>query len=157
LRWGLLAHLDRDVNAARLGQRLQSRGDIDAVAVEIVTVDHDVAEVDADAEHDSAVFRQVGVRGFHAVLEVERAVHGVDSAAERDQHAVAGHLEDAAVMLGHQRLQHLLAPLLQRRQRAGLVLLHEAAVADHVGGENGGKTAFHRGAVSVEMPALDQC
>ena len=32
---------------------------------------------------------------------------------------------------------------LERRQRAGLVRAHQAAVADHVGGEDGGETTFH--------------
>jgi len=41
-----------------------------------------------------------------------------------------------------QRLQHLLASGLQGGQRAGLVLLHEAAVADHIGRENGGEPAL---------------
>jgi len=41
-----------------------------------------------------------------------------------------------------QRLQHLLASGLQGGQGACLVLLHEAAVADHIGRENGGKPAL---------------
>ena len=32
---------------------------------------------------------------------------------------------------------------LERRERAGLVDAHEAAVADHIGGQNSGQTAFH--------------
>ena len=41
---------DRD--AARLGEPLDAGGDVDAVAKEVVAVDHHVAEIDADAQHD---------------------------------------------------------------------------------------------------------
>ena len=41
-----------DADAAGLGQRLQPRGDVDAVAVDVVALDDHVAEIDADAQHD---------------------------------------------------------------------------------------------------------
>ena len=41
-----------DANAARLGNALQSGSDIDAVAEDVVVVDDDVADVDADAKFD---------------------------------------------------------------------------------------------------------
>lgn len=36
----------------------------------------------------------------------------------------------------------LRAELPDRRQGTGLVLAHEAAIPDHIGGQNGGKSAF---------------
>ena len=35
-----------------------------------------------------------------------------------------------------------MAPRLEGRQRARLIVLHETAVADHVGGEDGGEAAL---------------
>src|SRR5262249_61547332 len=72
-----------------------------------------------------------------------RALHGVDCTGELHQHAVAHHLDYAALMLGYQRLEDALTPFLQRRQRTGLVLLHQAAVADHIRREDGGKAAWN--------------
>jgi hypothetical protein len=61
-----------------------------------------------------------------------------------DQHAVAGDFKDAALILCHQRLQHLLAPSFEGGQRAGFVGLHQPAVADYVGGKDCDKAAaFH--------------
>ena len=82
------------------------------------------------------------VRRRHALLQFDRAGDRVDRTGELDQHAVAHDLDDAAVMLGDQRIQDALTPLLQRRQRARLVLLHQSAVADHVGGKDGGEAAL---------------
>jgi hypothetical protein len=41
-----------DANPAGLGERLEPRGDVDAVAVDVVALDNDIAEIDADAQHD---------------------------------------------------------------------------------------------------------
>jgi hypothetical protein len=40
------------------------------------------------------------------------------------------------------RVDDLRALLLEPRQRAGLVSVHQAALPDHIGGENGGKPAL---------------
>ena len=44
---------------------------------------------------------------------------------------------------GTKRLQHFFAAGLERDKSARFVALHEAALADHIGGKNGGKSAFH--------------
>ena len=56
--------------------------------------------MDADAKLDAALGRHAGVPFDHRVLNFHRAAHGVDDAAELDESAVAGALDDAAVMYG---------------------------------------------------------
>src|SRR3954453_10870256 len=51
----LIPHYARDTDAPRLCQSLQSRGDIDAVTVDIVAVGDHIAEIDADAKGDALV------------------------------------------------------------------------------------------------------
>ena len=126
---GVLGKTDR----ARLGDALQPRGDIDAVAHEVaVALLDDVAEMDADAEHDAAVLRHAGVALDHGVLNLDRAAHGVDDAAELDDAAVAGALDDAPVMGGDGRIDQIAAQRAQARKDAILVRAREPAVADHV-------------------------
>ena len=79
-----------DADAAGLGDLLKPRGDIDAVAEDIVGFDHDVAEMNADAEFNSDILRQCGVLFRHAALDFDRAARGVDGAGEFDQHFVTG-------------------------------------------------------------------
>ncbi len=133
---GVLGETDR----ARLGDALQPRGDIDAVAHQVAVglLDH-VAEMDADAEFDAAVDGHAGVALDHAVLHLDGAAHRVDHAAELDQSPVAGPLDDATVVDGDGRVDQVAAQSPQPRERALLVRAGKPAVADHVGGEDRGK------------------
>ena len=97
---GVLGKADR----ARLGDPFQPRGDVDAVAHQVaVALLDDVAEMNADAEDDAAILGHAGVALDHGVLNFDRAAHGVDDAAELDDRAVAGALDDAPVMHGDGR------------------------------------------------------
>ena len=45
-----------DANTAGLGHRLQARGDVYPIAIDVVSLDNDVAEIDADAKPDLLCF-----------------------------------------------------------------------------------------------------
>src|SRR5215469_9648270 len=69
----------------------EPRRDIDAVAHKIaVALFDNVAEMDADAEFDTALRRHAGVPLDHGVLHFDRAARCVDDAAEFDDRAIAG-------------------------------------------------------------------
>lgn len=85
----LVAHDAADANAAGLGQRLQPRSDVDAVAENIVVVDNDVADVDADAEPDPLLGRHAGIALGHAALNVDGAAHRIDDTRELEQQSIA--------------------------------------------------------------------
>ena len=51
----LVVHFPRHDDAAGLRDLLEARGDVDAVAVDVAAFDHDVAQIDADAERDAAI------------------------------------------------------------------------------------------------------
>ena len=79
---------------------------------------------------------------FHGLLQLDRARDRVHRAGELHQHAVSHHFDDPAVMRGDQWLEDVSTPRLKGGQRTGLIRLHQAAVADHIGGQNGSKTAL---------------
>src|SRR5271163_376125 len=86
-------------DAARLANTLKQRGDVDAVAHEVaVALLDNIAQMDADAELYAAFRRHAGIALDHAVLHLDRTAHRVDDAAELDETAVAGALDDAAMM-----------------------------------------------------------
>ena len=126
---GVLGEADR----AGIGDPFEARGDIDAIAHQIAVrlLDY-VAEMDADAELDPALGRQTGIALDHAVLHLDCATHGVDHAAEFDEAAVAGPLDDAPVMQGDGRIDQVAAQRSEPGQRAILVRAGEPAVADYV-------------------------
>jgi hypothetical protein len=114
----------RDANAARLGQRLQPRRDIDSVAEDVATIDDDVTEIDADAKADAPRLRNVPVAVEHGALDLGSAAHRVDDTAELHQQSVAGGLDDAAAMFGDLRVDEFPAMRLQPRKRALFVVSH---------------------------------
>ncbi|MFO1055932.1 MAG: hypothetical protein U1E53_03080 [Dongiaceae bacterium] len=80
---------------AGLGQRFQPRGELTPSLEDVVAVDDDVADIDADAELDAAVGRHVDGAFRHADLDLGGAAHRVDDAGELHQHAVAGRRRSA--------------------------------------------------------------
>src|SRR5262249_14200788 len=95
----LLAHRGADADLARGGKRLDPRRHIDAVAKHIALVDHDVADIDANAKADALAIRQIGVAVLHPSLYHDGTTHRVDDRSELDQKAVAGGFEDASAVL----------------------------------------------------------
>ena len=90
---------------ARLGQALHAHGDVHAIAVDVVFLDDDVAEVDAEPIEEPRVLRQVCRPGGHRLLHGDGALHAVDDAGEFSVHAVPRCLHDAAAMLPDQSVR----------------------------------------------------
>ena len=97
----------RDQHAARLAKALQPRCDIDPVAENVVAVDQDVAEIDADAVDDALRLRRVSVALDHQFLDRNRAFDGGDDGGKLQQQPVAGRLDDAPAAVRHDRPRRL--------------------------------------------------
>jgi hypothetical protein len=128
--------------ATGFGEGLQAGGHVDAIAIDVRALDHDVAQVDADAQDDAAVVGQLGVPALHCLLNIDRALHRLDHARELGQQAVAHELHDAPAAFGDLRLHQVPAERLEALQGTPLVGAHEARIADHVCSKDGGKPAF---------------
>ena len=92
--------------------------------------------MNADAEFDPPLGRYAGVALEEAVLHLDRAPHRVDDAAKFDDCAIAGALDDAAVMSGDSRVDEVAAQTPKTRKRAVLVGAGEPAVSDDVRNQN---------------------
>ena len=88
--------------------------------------------MNADAELDAALRRQAGVALDQAVLHLDGAAHRVDHAAELDEIAVPGALDDAPVMRVDGGIDQIAPQPPEPRQRAILVRAREPAVADNI-------------------------
>ena len=123
----------RETDRARLANAFQSRGDIDVVAHESgVALLNDVAQVNADTKFDAALGRYARIALDHAVLNLERAAHCVDHAAELDEAAIASSVDDTPAVHGDRGIDQIAAQPPQPRQRTILVHAGEPAVAHHV-------------------------
>ena len=126
-----------EADRARLANAFEPRGDIDPVAHQIaVALFDDVAEMYADTKFDAALGRLAGIALDHALLHVDRAAHRVDDAAELDEAAVAGALDDAPMMRGDCGINQVAAQRAQPRQRSFLVRSGEPTVTDNIGDQD---------------------
>ena len=89
---GLLREADRAGGRDALkGARRYSRR---RPSIAVALLDH-VAEMNADAKLDAALRRQASIALDHAGLHLNPAAHRIDYAAELDDDAVPGALDDA--------------------------------------------------------------
>src|SRR5262249_12535090 len=109
LAFHLFVNTSGDADAAGFGQSLQPRRDIDAVTEQVVVIDHDVAEVDADPDLHAVILRQVEGSFSQVILNLDRGPPGLDGAREFGHQAVAGAAEDAAAVIGDGPRQRSLA------------------------------------------------
>ena len=98
LAFDLLIGVVGKPDRAGTGQRLDSGGDIDPVAVDVALVDDNVTDVDAYAELNPTIFGNIGIAFGHGALDLHGAADGVNSACELDQRTVARRLDDTAAM-----------------------------------------------------------
>ena len=122
----------RDHDAASRSFRFQPRGDVHAIAVKIVTIDDQVAQVQAHAEHKRSVGRLVAVGLGHGLLKLDSGAQRINGAGKLDQGAVAGQLDQPPSVFRQHRIEVFGTVLAQARQRPALVTPHQAGVADNV-------------------------
>ena len=134
----------RNADCAGLGERFQPGGDIDAIAENVVAVDDHVAEIDADPELETALGRDRVVDRARDALHLDRTAQRIDDARKIRQQAVARRADDPPAMRRDQRVNGA-AQLAERPMRAGLVLAHQPAEADHVRMQNSREFSFPGG------------
>ena len=88
--------------------------------------------------------RQIGPSFFSRVLDCQRAIDGGNDAGKLDERAVAHQLELPSAMGSDLGIENSAAVGLEALQRARLVGLHHAAIADHVGGKYRGQFTLHQ-------------
>jgi len=130
-----------DQHPAGIGQSFDPSGNVDAVAIEVVTLDDHIAEIDADAQFDAVVGADTNVPLGHRLLHRDRAPHRIDDAGKFHQQAVAGGLDDAAPVLGDFRIDELAAQRFEPFERAFFVRPHQPRISRHIGGDDRGEAA----------------
>ena len=118
---------------------MQSRGEIDPFAQQIIAIDDDVAEMHADSETQAAMRF-----GAKFALHFDRALHRFDDGRKLRDQAIARRIGDAAMVARDELLEHC-PRRAQRLQRPHLVSFHATAIAGGVSGEDGGKLALDLG------------
>jgi hypothetical protein len=124
------------------GQRFEARGDVDAVAENVAVLDDDVALMDADAKFDALGGRDARGPLGHVALHCGGAAQRIDDAGELNEQAVAGGLDDAALIVGDARVDQFAPQCPQLRQRPFLIETDEPRIAGDIGGEDRRQASF---------------
>jgi hypothetical protein len=69
-------------NASGVGKSLQTRGDVDPISIDVVSINDDVAEIYAKAKPNSLCFRGALIVASHSTLDRGRTLDGVHDACE---------------------------------------------------------------------------
>src|SRR5262249_1828595 len=138
----LVAHDATHADAPWLRQSFEACRDVDAIAVDVLVVDDDVAHVQPDAELDAPLRRHLGVALGHFPLDIDGTPAGVDDAGKLAEDAIARRLDDASAVFRDLRIDDCASQALERSQRAFLVQAHQPRIAHDISGEDGRETTL---------------
>ena len=128
----LIAHGAADIYPAGFGQTFQTRGDRDAIAIDDVAIGDDIAEIDPNAKLYPPIGRHCQLF-WHSALDLDRALDGIDDAAELDQKPIAHRAYDAAAVSVDADINQISADPVERCQRTFFVRPHQSRIADDIG------------------------
>ena len=131
----------RDADPARLRKGLQPRRDIDSITEEIIALNQDVPDVDADAEPHLLIGLFLRILLGYGVLHRDSTLRGTHGAREIGDQTVTSRAENPTAMRGDEAIDD--DPVGRERSKGtDLIPTHEGAVAGDIGGENRGELPF---------------
>jgi hypothetical protein len=82
LTFGIFLNSAGDTYPTGLRKTFQTRRHVHAIAEEVAMVEHDIPDIDADAELDPLFLGHFGIPLSHIALDIDCAPHRVHNAAE---------------------------------------------------------------------------
>ena len=137
----LIEHLTCDRDPARIGQWLDPRGDVHAIAHNVVPAVQHIAQVNANSNLQMSICRSAQVAPGQRLLEFDRAIHRGHRAGELNQKAIANRFYLLSLMFEERGPQER-AVFLEQLQRQPLIALRQRAVAHHVREHDRGELAL---------------
>lgn len=125
----------RHTDHAASHQAFETGRDVHPVPEQVSILDHDIAHIDTNSEPHPPVLQLNAVCPIKCLLDLDRALHRIENAAEFGEHAVAGRVCNPPAVSGDQFVGN--RPMSgQRRQRGVFVTVHQAAIALDVSRED---------------------
>ena len=126
-------HTARHADTAMLGEPFQPCRHVDAVAEDVSFINDDIADVNADAKLDTAIFGNCGITLSHGTLDFHGATGCVDRTRKFDQSTVARCLDHTTTVFCDLGIDQFSAPSLKGCESTFLVDAHQAAIARNIG------------------------
>ena len=125
-----------NADTARFCDPFETHCNIHPITKDIVVFDDNITDVNADAKLDPLDLRYIDIVFGHAALNFDRAAYGIYDAAELDESAIPGILDDAPAMISDFWIKKRLSESSQLRQRAFFVDPYQAAGARDIRRQN---------------------
>ena len=132
LRFDAAGHRD----PTGLGIGLQPGRDIHRIAIDVATMDDDVANIHADPQADAPVRRLAALGGGNGALDLQRTRDRRAHVVEDHQRSVAGMLDQGSAVGGNAGFEFRRPQSHQPLIGGAFVRRHQPAVTDHIGGKN---------------------
>jgi hypothetical protein len=123
-----------NANSTGLRYPLQPSRYIHTIAEQILTLDDDVTEIDACAEVDPLLGREIGIPADHPVLDIKGTPNRVHNGGKLDENAVACGFHDAAAMERNGGTDQFAPKFAQALKRALFVNTDQPGIARNIGG-----------------------
>src|SRR5215472_5209624 len=91
----LIAHDAADADAPWLRQGFETRRDVDAVAIDVLVVNDNIAHVQTNPKLNTPLRRNLHIALGHLPLDIDSTAYTVDDTGKLDKHAVARRLDNA--------------------------------------------------------------
>ena len=117
---GIIGYAD----AARFCNAFEASSNVDTVAEDVVFIENDVTDMDADPEFDPLILRHRCILLANPALDFNGTTHRIHGTRKLDQHAVPSGLDDPPAMLGDGGIDEGLPDGFEAGQRAFLVDAH---------------------------------
>ena len=125
----------RDANASGICNALEPRRDIYAVPKDVMRLDNYVTDINAHTESNALVFHVIDGKFVDAGLELYSGPNRLDRTWKLRQKPITGVFDDAAAVVGYCRVHNIGQERYQSGVGSLFVIVHEARVASHVGGQ----------------------
>jgi hypothetical protein len=139
----VLQYSPRDANAARLSNPFEARRYIDSLTEDVAPVEHDISDIDADAELNPSFLRLAGIAFRHAPLDLDSTAHRIHYTTELSQQPIPGVLNHPPAVFSYLRIDKGAQVILELGVCPFLIQAGQAAVASHVCRQDGRETALN--------------
>jgi hypothetical protein len=133
----------RNADPAWLCDALKAGRNVNAVAIDVIVVEDDVADVNADAKLDPSLPGHIDIFDGDPPLDLHRAARRIDGTGELHQHTVASRFHDATAMQCDRGVHQRLPEGLKLGQRPFLVPAHQKAITGNICRQNRRQSPFH--------------
>ena len=145
-----------NANTTRFCDPFEAHCNIDPITKEVIVIDDNITDVNADAKFDPLVLRYIDILFSHVVLNLDGAAYRIHDAAELNESAVPGVLDDASVMLSDFGIEKRLSERFQLRQRAFFIDPYQAARARDIRRQNSRQSPVYVHVAQDAPPGLGE-